>query len=173
MKRALLIGNDAYDNFDDLHGCANDVQALHPLLARNENNSPNFECVPLFNLRDDLISAVDALLAPGADSALLFFAGHGGQTADDVVLCTADGTENTPGLAFSEVLSKIAQSPVAETVVLLDCCFAGGRAECRPSQVVRRLCTRGLAFSLRAATIKPQRNLRRVGDSSRCTWKVR
>jgi hypothetical protein len=57
---------------------------------------------------------------------LLFFAGHGGQTADDVTLCTSDGTDPTPGLAFSEVLAKIAQSPIPETVVLLDCCFAGG-----------------------------------------------
>lgn len=127
MKRALLIGNDHYDNFADLAGCANDVGALHPLLARHQDNSPNFDCVTGFDLtRDELIEATEALFAGGADSALLFFAGHGGKTPDDVVLCSRDGTEKTPGLAFSDVLALIARSPITETVVLLDCCFAGG-----------------------------------------------
>ncbi|HET7690514.1 MAG TPA: caspase family protein [Nocardioidaceae bacterium] len=127
MKRALLVGNDEYDNYRDLNGCANDVHALHPLIARHADDSVNFECLTGFNLtRDELILSVDQLLAPGASSALLFFAGHGGQTSDDVVLCARDGTEQTPGLQFSEVLGKIASSPIPEIVVLLDCCFAGG-----------------------------------------------
>lgn len=127
MKRALLIGNDHYENFSDLMGCGNDVQALLPLVARHADGSLNFECQTGFDLRrDELISAVEQLLAPGADSALLFFAGHGGQTADDVVLCATDGTVQTRGLQFSEVLGMIARSPVHEIVVLLDCCFAGG-----------------------------------------------
>jgi len=127
VKRALLVGNDKYDNFSDLAGCANDVRALHPLIARHADDSVNFECLTGFDLtRDELIDLVDQLLAPGADSALFFFAGHGGQTPDDVVLCTKDGTPQTPGLQFSDVLAKVASSPVAETVVLLDCCFAGG-----------------------------------------------
>ena len=127
MKRALLVGNDHYTLYNDLDGCANDVRALHPLLARHEDDSLNFECVALTDVgRDELIAAVEALLAPGAESALLFFAGHGGQTPNDVVLCTSDGTEKTPGLGFNDVLGIIARSSVSEIVVLLDCCFAGG-----------------------------------------------
>lgn len=127
MKRALLVGNDAYDNFNNLTGCGNDVRALLPLLARHADDSPNFECRPAFDLtRDELTAEVERLMAPGADAALLFFAGHGGQTPDDVVLCCKDGTSRTPGLQFSDVLGKIATSSVPETLVLLDCCFAGG-----------------------------------------------
>ena len=37
MKRALLVGIDKYDTRAPLHGCVNDVRALHPLLAQNED----------------------------------------------------------------------------------------------------------------------------------------
>lgn len=127
MKRALLVGNDNYERFSDLRGCGNDVRAIHPLIARHSDDSPNFECQVGFNFtRDALVHAIDQLLAPGASSALLFFAGHGGQSFQDVVLCTSDGTDQTLGLPFSEILGKVANSSISETVILLDCCFAGG-----------------------------------------------
>ncbi len=127
MKRALLVGNDHYARFGDLHGCVSDARALLPLLARNADGSPNFECQIGTDLRrDELLQAVDRLLAPGADSCVFFFAGHGGQTPEDVVLCASDGTPVSPGVPFADILGKIAQSQVREIVVLLDCCFAGG-----------------------------------------------
>lgn len=44
MKRALLVGINEYDNVRPLSGCVNDVTAVRPLLARHDDNSPNFEC---------------------------------------------------------------------------------------------------------------------------------
>ena len=44
MKRALLVGIDQYDRFSSLDGCVNDVNALEPLLSRNDDDSPNFDC---------------------------------------------------------------------------------------------------------------------------------
>jgi len=131
-KRALLVGIDDYDRFNPLHGCVNDVQALHPLVARHEDNSPNFECVLLHTglrpvTRDLLIKHVEALLAPGADVALLYFAGHG-DGGGDVTLVTTDGTAQTPGLAMSQVLGLVATSKVPEINIVLDCCFSGGAA---------------------------------------------
>lgn len=127
VGRALLVGNDHYAEFNELHGCINDAQALLPLLARHADDSPNFECQFGADLgRDELLQAVDRLLAPGADSCVFFFAGHGGKTPEDVVLCVSDGTSVSPGIAFGDVLGKIAQSQVREIVILLDCCFAGG-----------------------------------------------
>jgi hypothetical protein len=41
MKRALLVGIDEYRQFNNLGGCVNDVRALEPLLAKNEDDSPN------------------------------------------------------------------------------------------------------------------------------------
>jgi hypothetical protein len=133
MKRALLVGIDYYENFSPLNGCANDAEAIEPLLATNEDEGPNLECqtakardasTPVG--RDELLGRVDDLLAGGASFALLYFAGHGAQTNGGVALATSDGTDTTPGVFFSEILTRINTSPVAEVTVILDCCFSGG-----------------------------------------------
>jgi hypothetical protein len=131
MKRALLVGIDTYDSFNDLYGCANDVHALTPLLARHEDDSPNFECRAYASDtrridRRDLLEAIDSALAPGADVALLYFAGHGAAVPNDVVLVTQDGVTSDSGVPLSVVLGKIQASKVREVVVILDCCFSGG-----------------------------------------------
>lgn len=130
MKRALLVGIDDYDAFGSLSGCVNDVDSTTPLLARNEDGSPNFDCQKLTSgsdrvTRDSLLGDSDSLLGPGADVALLYFAGHGAARDNDVVLVTQDGTEATPGVALSELLTKVTASSVGEVIIVLDCCFAG------------------------------------------------
>jgi hypothetical protein len=133
-RRALVVGIDHYLSFSDLGGCVNDAAALGPLLARNEDNSPNFEVRTLTApagsghvSRDDLLGALDRLFAPGVDMSLLYFAGHGAQVAGgaDVTLATSDGTDQTPGIRFAEVLEKI-NGCDQEVAVILDCCFSGG-----------------------------------------------
>lgn len=133
MKRALLVGIDSYQSFRDLAGCVNDVDAIEPLLSRNEDGSPNFECQKRTSAagqicRDDLLDDLGALLGPGADLALLYFAGHGAEMTNDVSLATSDATQATPGVALSEVMTRVVNSPVREVVLLLDCCFAGSAA---------------------------------------------
>lgn len=133
MKRALLLGIDHYDNFAGLGGCANDAAALHPLLARNEDDSPNLDCRLVTArdsssrlTRDHLLELVDELLGPGCDFALLYFAGHGAPVHSDVALATSDGSATTPGITFAEVVVRIGHSTVNEVIVILDCCFSGG-----------------------------------------------
>jgi hypothetical protein len=130
MKRALLIGIDQYDSFNSLAGCVNDVDALEPLLNRNDDSSPNFDCQKRTSstggvTRDALLGDLDGLLGGGADVALLYFAGHGAASGADVALVTRDATAATPGIAFSEVLAKVAESSIREAVLILDCCFSG------------------------------------------------
>lgn len=130
MKRALLIGIDQYDHFDPLGGCENDVLRLYPLLARNDDDSPNFECRRLISgvekvTRKKIMQGVDALLAPGGDVSLLYFAGHGWASQSNVVLVSQDGDGDDPGVSASYVFEKIAESNVREVIVILDCCFAG------------------------------------------------
>jgi uncharacterized caspase-like protein len=130
MKRSLLIGVDRYDNFNNLDGCVNDVDAVDPLLSRNEDDSPNFDCQKRTSdtggvTRDLLLADLDALFAGGAEVAVLYFAGHGDELTEDVALVTEDGTDGTPGIAFSEILTKVANSPVGEVIIILDCCFSG------------------------------------------------
>src|SRR5215216_4078517 len=131
MKRALLVGIDQYDSFGGLSGCVNDVNALEALLSRNEDNSPNFACQKRTSVtggvtRDALLGDLNALLGGGAEVALLYFAGHGAGSTADVTLVTRDGTPATPGIAFSEILGKVATSSVREVILILDCCFSGG-----------------------------------------------
>jgi hypothetical protein len=131
LKRALLVGIDGYDNFDPLKGCVKDVEALMPLLSSNEDESPNFSCEkqtapPGTVRREELIEGVERLVAPGADIALFFFAGHGQEARNDVVLVTENGTSRDPGVTLSELLGKVQSSKVPEIVILLDCCFSGG-----------------------------------------------
>lgn len=130
VKRALLVGIDEYDKFPTLTGCVNDVDAIVPLLSRNEDGSPCFNCQSKTSAservtRDLLLTSVQQLLAPGADVALLYFAGHGAPQENDVVLCTSDGTQVTPGVALSEILALVQNSAVGEIILLLDCCFSG------------------------------------------------
>lgn len=133
MKRALLVGIDHYHSANNLSGCVNDAEALLPLLARNEDGSRNFDCKQLLApsglgdvARNHLIDQINALLAPGADFALLYFAGHGKVINGDLALVTTDGRGNTPGVRFGEVLEQIGTSKVNEIAVVLDCCFSGG-----------------------------------------------
>ena len=130
MKRALLIGIDEYDRFGGLDGCVNDVNMLEPLLSRNDDDTPNFDCQKRTSTtggvtRDELLGDIGALLGGGADVALLYFAGHGAGSGTDVALVTRDATPATPGIAFSQVLTKVAESSVREVVLILDCCFSG------------------------------------------------
>lgn len=133
MKRALLVGVDDYTNFNALGGCVNDVHALEPLLARNDNGTVNFNCqvrvVPDAVTRDGLLRDVRALLGAGADVALLYFAGHGAGEGNDVALCTHDGTNLTPGVQLSEILGLVQSSAVREVIVMLDCCFSGAAGQ--------------------------------------------
>lgn len=131
MKRALLVGIDKYASAPPLNGCVNDVNALMPLLARNEDGSLNFECKTKTSgseepvSRNNLLGAIEALLRPGADIALFYFAGHGQQVDNDVVLLTEDGRGADIGVSMSNVLAKVQNSQVPEVSIILDCCFSG------------------------------------------------
>jgi hypothetical protein len=130
VKRALLVGVDHYDHFNNLAGCVNDARALQPLLARNEDDSPNLESRILVSShtvvsRENLLVSLGQLFAPGSDFALLYFAGHGNAEGNDVSLVTSDGQGSMMGVRFVEVLELIEKSSVKEVIVILDCCFSG------------------------------------------------
>jgi hypothetical protein len=130
MKRALLVGIDRYDTLRKLGGCVNDVRALEPLISRHDDDELNYECV--MRVSDEervdrkvLLDSVDALLSPGADAALLYFAGHGVGVDDDLVLATAETKDENDGVSFAQILGKIHKSKIREIIVVLDCCYSG------------------------------------------------
>ena len=130
-RRAFLFGIDTYDRFTHLTGCVNDAMSLAPLLAENEDESPNFTVISRTSdksriTRSSVFGDLECLLAPGADVALLYFAGHGQLEQEDLHLVTQDGAPRDTGLAFSKALKLIQESKVPEVLVILDCCFSGG-----------------------------------------------
>src|SRR5688500_2367423 len=86
-RRALIIGLSQYDTLNALTGCVNDAQLLDRVLSRHEDGSLNYECrlftspgegtSPAAITRALLREELKGLFEPGADAALLYFAGHG------------------------------------------------------------------------------------------------
>jgi hypothetical protein len=131
LKRALLIGIDRYDTFDDLEGCVNDVAALTPLLSAHPDGEINFDCRTTTSsdaelpTTERLSTQIAELLAPGTDVALLYFAGHAANVDNQLYLVTCDGTAAEPGVPVARIFDAIFDSKVSEVVLILDCCFAG------------------------------------------------
>jgi hypothetical protein len=130
LKRALLVGIDQYDRLSPLDGCVNDVNALYPLLSRNEDGSPNFTCQVKISPRGrvdrrHLLTGIEYLLSPGADVALFYYAGHGEKKKKDVVIATQDGARPETGVALSSILGQVQESKVKEVLIILDCCYSG------------------------------------------------
>ncbi|MCG8454802.1 MAG: caspase family protein [Holophagales bacterium] len=133
MRRAVLIGIDNYDTLGSLSSCCNDVTALRPLLAENID-SPNFECRcscggPERISRIRLSELVDETLAPGADTALFYFAGHALSRPGDVELAGQESHAPGSGFSMAEFFSRARQSTVPEIIIILDCCHAGAAGQ--------------------------------------------
>ena len=141
MKRALVVGIDHYEQ-NPLATCASDASAIAQLLERNDDGSNNFDVRLLTDAQDDLsrsrlLHEVKTLFERRADTALLYFAGHG--ALDEVTttgyLVTPDREEDSTGVALSEVMSIAtqAQERISSTVIILDCCRSGNAGELRGS----------------------------------------
>ena len=81
MKKALVVGIDDYPT-SPLNGCVNDAVAVGNTLETNGDGSPNFSVRLLTSNQLDistacLSEAIADLFTGDADTALLFFAGHG------------------------------------------------------------------------------------------------
>lgn len=132
MKRALLIGIDEYKDLPRLTGCVNDVKAIAPLLEKNADGSPNFDCQALLGGRDpvgrkNILSAINDLFGPGPDVALFYFAGHGVGLPNDVSLASADGDYwIEPGVPLSLLLGKAQDAQIKQIIIILDACHSGG-----------------------------------------------
>ena len=128
---ALIIGNSAYDNLTALSNPARDATRMAELLAAN-----GFEIMSCGDggtgcLDLDRGAMLDALedfrdTADGADLALVFYAGHGMQTADGNVLAPTD-IEISCGdwrTRRAVVLDDVLEAMVGarEKIVILDAC---------------------------------------------------
>jgi uncharacterized caspase-like protein len=137
MKKALVIGIDDYPT-SPLRGCVNDATAVSQYLESNGDGSPNFQVRTLTSADADvgraaISQAVAELFRGDADTALLYFAGHGIINPDTNAgyIVSSDGSKGAWGMSLSEILSLAneAYPRTKSSVIILDCCHSGFAGE--------------------------------------------
>lgn len=131
MKRALLIGIDAYDEFSELGGCVADATRMRDILQRHENGDRNYEC-RLFTskgkkkiTRELLTKEWCNLFRDFKGDILFYYSGHGAATQIHTQIAAQDGSSTIPGLSMNDLLQLANESKAGEVVLILDCCYSG------------------------------------------------
>jgi hypothetical protein len=132
-RRALLVGIDAYDVFNDLSTCVADATAMQELLERNADGSPNYSCRLMVYGRDGDTSPVTRPRLKEAchelfdftGDVLLYFSGHGALTKVGGYLCTWESEMVDPGISMQEIIDLANGSQARDILLILDCCHAG------------------------------------------------
>lgn len=137
MKKALVVGIDDYP-ISPLKGCVNDAVAVANSLEKNGDGSPNFSIKLLTSNELDVTSeilstAIADLLSGDAETALLFFAGHGiiNEETNAGYIVSQDGKKGSWGISLSEILglANKAYPRIKSTVIILDSCHSGFAGE--------------------------------------------
>lgn len=103
---------------------------MEGLLARNYDESPNYDCRLLTTAKERVTRARlrevwEQLFQNFTDDILFYFSGHGTSATTGGQLCTQDATEMEPGLPMDELLLLANDSKAREVLLILDCCFSG------------------------------------------------
>lgn len=99
MEKALIVGIDGYER-RPLTGCVNDAVAVNEVLEKNGDGSPNFSTRLLTSNRNSVTCEVldkklQNLFSGKAETALLYFAGHGQTTKAESYIVAQDGKEGS------------------------------------------------------------------------------
>lgn len=138
MKKALVVGIDNYDEPNQLTGCVNDAVSMAALLEANGDGSPNFDVRRILSSDGAVTSellheAIVELFSGEADTAVLYFAGHGilNEETNNGFLVTQDGSKPNWGVSLSGVLEQAngAHPKIKSSVILLDSCQSGFAGE--------------------------------------------
>jgi uncharacterized caspase-like protein len=130
MKRALIVGIDAYKNAP-LQGCVGDAKSMSDVLSCHQDGSPNFDCETLVApdaeiTRPVLKQKIEELFAFEADIALFYFSGHGAVNNLGGYLVTQDARRYDEGVSMAEVLTYATEArAIRQVVIILDCCYSG------------------------------------------------
>lgn len=131
---ALIIGVGA-----DLEKTVTDAEALAAVLQDEEHAGYPADQVRLLTekeaTREKILQSIDALhqqverKSSGKATVLVYFSGHGGTLEDQYFLVPNDfDPDDLPGssLDAADFSGRIDAIPAQKTIVLLDCCHAGG-----------------------------------------------
>lgn len=132
MRKALVIGINHYTHAGALHGCVNDAYRVAATLERNSDGTVNFAVKLLVGagpdnvvLRSAMREQIRELFATDAETALLYFAGHGHIESTGGYLITSDSATGDDGVPLADVLTFANQSPAKNKIIVLDSCHSG------------------------------------------------
>jgi hypothetical protein len=134
---ALVVGIDAYPDHP-LNGCVNDAVAVGTVLESLGNGDPNFSVRTLTSqdgnvTAEVLNAAVEKLFSSDAETALLYFAGHGIINRDTNTghIVAQDGRKGGWGMSLGEILALAnkAYPKIKSSVIILDSCHSGYAGE--------------------------------------------
>lgn len=132
MRKALIVGIDYYDNFDDLYGCVSDAHSVNAVLERHDGGAVNFDCKLLTATsskatvnRNDLKDSIEELFSSDGEIALFYFAGHGALETTGGYLAVSNTGRPDEGVPLSEVLTLANASKATNKVIILDSCNSG------------------------------------------------
>lgn len=137
MRKALVIGIDHYPT-SALNGCVNDAVAIATTLEKNGDGSPNFSVHLLTSNQAPVTSeilnhAIGELFSGEADTALLFFAGHGiiNPITNAGYIVSQNGARGSWGMSLGEILNlaNSASPRIKSSVIILDSCNSGYTGE--------------------------------------------
>lgn len=132
VKRALIVGINYYEHGGSLFGCVDDAHAVRAVLERHDGGAINFDCILLTGTgptdrvdRSELKDTIEKLFKAEADTALLYFAGHGHIESTGGYLLATDSRRGDEGVSLAEILILANGSPAANKIIILDSCHSG------------------------------------------------
>lgn len=137
MKKALVVGIDDYPDHP-LIGCVNDAVAVKTVLEKSGSGEPNFSVKTLTSqdvevTAEILNEAVERLFSGDAETALLYFAGHGilNRETNTGHIVTQDGRKGGWGMSLTDILALAnkAYPKIKSSVIILDSCHSGYAGE--------------------------------------------
>ena len=132
-----MVGIDAYPAHP-LAGCVNDAVAIGTVLETGGDGDPNFSVVSLtsqdFEVTSEVLTgAVERLFSDDAETALLYFAGHGiiNRETNTGHIVAQDGRKGGWGMSLGEILALAnrAYPKIKSSVIILDSCHSGYAGE--------------------------------------------
>lgn len=128
----MLIGTSQYASpeLDDLPAVRNNLNDLAAVLT-GQTGLPPGNCTVLSDTTDVeyLGHHLETVAAQADDLLLVYYAGHGLLDAKGKLYLTMPRTQQDrlrwTGLPYSHIHEVVHDSPAANRVVILDCCFAG------------------------------------------------
>ena len=124
MKKALLIGINAYPAGNELHGCIEDINCLERVISRNGDGSLNFEVKKMADVQSsrEVMDRIRELFNGNSDTALLYFSGHGylNETGAEIVMPDdmRDVRQYYKGLQMKDIMEVVNQSRVRNKIII-------------------------------------------------------